>query len=218
MDIDPIAFTGAGTPGTRHIRPASGSIDTLAVLPQPRAHFLKPFHLARFNGARRHGPHVKQQIAIAARAANQGIQTFLQRFHLVIRFPRPLSADGDAGFPGPVVLEAANGLFRCIVVARQPGAVVEDDMGLQFPDHFEETLRIPILGRATQPVKPDDVDLSIVRADFPQLPMHIFDILRVGCRPVIRMMPVRRGVVESHPQPGLVTGVRQFLNHIAFEG
>ena len=84
---------------------------------------------------------------VAADYADERVDALLERLHPVVGLPRPLAADRHAGLPGTVVLEFADPLLGCVVIAGKSGAVVDDNMWLKPADHFEEIFRIPILCR-----------------------------------------------------------------------
>src|SRR4030042_3023389 len=121
MNEDCIAFVRAGAPGTGYKRAAASVINALPVFFEPGTHFFQPFDLPRLDLPVRHGADVKQKIAVTADDLHKRIDTLLERFELIVRFPRPLLADCHAGLPGPLCLECADSLLRRVVI---PGVLV----------------------------------------------------------------------------------------------
>lgn len=67
-------------------RSAPGVINRVTVFREPVAHLLQTFGLSRLDSPVRHGADVEQQAAIAAGAQHEGLQTLLERLHLVSGF------------------------------------------------------------------------------------------------------------------------------------
>jgi len=140
---------GAACSCGNHKGSASGPVNALAVLLEPRADCAEPFDLARFNapvgmdwcsvpGCRRDS------------ATHQRADAIRQRFEGVVRFP---------GHCVPSVMQLSQGRstwnrpMDCSGVSksRQATTVVDDEMRLQFARQPEEIRGVPFLRVAPKP-------------------------------------------------------------------
>ena len=116
--------------------------------------------------------------------------------------------------------------------------VVDDHIGLQGAHHLHQRPGLPrlpphlIVGK----VEPEDIQLSVVFAELPHLPMHIFQIpvkvpvfigtggilphgvIPVAVMGVVGMVPVQQGVVKAHPQALRPEGIEKFPDDIPAHG
>ncbi len=112
----------------------------------------------------------------------------------------------------------------------RPDPIVDDNIGLKASDvvvEFGSIFRVP--SRFPLTVKPEDADLPVIRQELFQLVFQVLEVpieicsggrtvlLPLSPGQIIRMMPVHNGMVPADLYPLFVTGVRQFLQDIAFE-
>ena len=197
VEVYNIAFARAGDGLARLPGSAARAIDGIAIFGQPGAHCLQPPDLSRLDAAIRHGTNVEQQVAVPARTGNQRLEALLKGFHVVVRLPGPLFADGDATLPGAVVLELADALFGRVEILRQAVPVVDEDARLQLADHDVHRLRVVVRRGLAQAVEPEDVHRAVVGQQLADLRFQEGQVVRMAVGEGIRMMPVRLRVVEA---------------------
>jgi hypothetical protein len=128
-------------------------------------------------------------------------------------------------------LEGTNALFRSIevshiglglfIVVRKYGEpVVDQNVRLQRFDERESRADVPEIDEIpfAIAVKPKNVDLSVVGKEFTDLSVHIGDIFLVVTYAVVGVMPISWGIIDAEAHIRAMTGFRDFLDDIPFEG
>ena len=152
------------------------SIDALAIVAQPLAHFVESRDLSRLDAAVSHRSNVQQIIAISADYSYQRLDALPKRFDLVIGDPGPPRAERHVGFPSTIEFGLAYFLLGGLMVAGQAAAAVDDHVRLKLADHPDQIVHVPILGSAAKTIPPDDIDLAVVAAKLANLTVHVVDI------------------------------------------
>src|SRR6185437_10825374 len=100
-------------------------------------------------------------------------------------------------------------------------AIVDDDVGLEFPHHGIHLDRLPAFCvKWPGHVVPEDVYLAVVRHQLAHLSVNVIDetparrFIRLAKR-AVRVMPVHQRIVETEAQTFSASGFNIFTDEIA---